>query len=152
VAGSEIGKTVDVVVIRKGKEQTLKIQVAKLNEPDKKTNRQTKLEPQQPKQKALQNRTLGLELSVLSDELRQRYKLKDTAKGLVVTSVDPDSNAAEQNIEAGLVLAEVSGEPVTSAAELRTRVEALKKSGKKSALLLLINPGGEQRFVAVAIP
>jgi serine protease Do len=152
VAGSEIGKTVDVVVIRKGKEQTLKIQVAKLNEPDKKTNRQTKLEPQQPKQKALQNRTLGLELSVLSDELRRRYKLKDTAKGLVVTSVDPDSNAAEQNIEAGLVLAEVSGEPVTSAAELRTRVEALKKSGKKSALLLLINPGGEQRFVAVAIP
>jgi serine protease Do len=70
----------------------------------------------------------------------------------VVTGVDPESNAAEQNIEAGLVLIEVSGEPVATAAEMRTRVEDLKKAGKKSALLLLVNPGGEQRFVAVAIP
>jgi serine protease Do len=153
VAGSEIGKTVDVVVIRKGKEQTLKIQVAKLAEPEKKASRQTKAEPEpQAKQKQTQNRPLGLELSVLSEELRRRYKLREAIKGLVVTSVDPGSNAADQNVQAGVVLLEVSGEPVTTAAELRTRVEALKKAGKKSALLLLLTPGGEQRFVAVAIP
>jgi serine protease Do len=155
VAGTEIGKTVDVVVIRKGKEQTLKIQVAKLAEPDKKPNRQTSIEPrqQQPKQKAaVQNRPLGLELSVLSEELRRRYKLKESLKGLVVTAVDPESSAAEQNVEAGVILVEVSGEPVASTADMRARIEALKKSGKKSALLLLVNPGGEQRFVAVAIP
>jgi serine protease Do len=153
VAGSEIGKTVDVVVIRKGKEQTLKIQVAKLAEPEKKPSRQTKAEPEpQAKQKQTQNRPLGLELSVLSEELRRRYKLREAIKGLVVTSVDPGSNAADQNVQAGVVLLEVSGEPVTTAAELRTRVEALKKAGKKSALLLLLTPGGEQRFVAVAIP
>jgi len=153
VAGSEIGKTVDVVVIRKGKEQTLKIQVAKLAEPEKKPSRQTKAEPEpQAKQKQTQNRPLGLELSVLSEELRRRYKLREAIKGLVVTSVDPGSNAADQNVQAGVVLLEVSGEPVTTAAELRTRVDALKKAGKKSALLLLLTPGGEQRFVAVAIP
>jgi serine protease Do len=152
VAGSEIGKTVDVVVIRKGKEQTLRIQVAKLADTDKKTNRQTKVEPQQPqKSKQAQNRPLGLELSALSDELRRRYKLKENLKGLVVTGVDPESNAADQNVQAGVVLVEVSGEAVTTAAEMRTRVDALKKAGKKSALLLLVNPGGEQRFVAVEI-
>ena len=37
-------------------------------------------------------------------------------------------------------------------AELLKQIEALKKAGKKSALLLLINAGGEQRFVAVSIP
>jgi serine protease Do len=153
VAGSEIGKTVDVVVIRKGKEQTLKIQVAKLAEPDKKPNRQTKAEPEaQPKQRAAQNRPLGLELSAVSEELRRRYKLKESLKGLIVTGVDPESNAAEQNVQAGVVIVEVSGEPVTTAAELRTRVDTLKKAGKRSALLLLVTPGGEQRFVAVAIP
>jgi hypothetical protein len=35
---------------------------------------------------------------------------------------------------------------------MRNRVEVLKKAGKKSALLLLVNPDGEQRFVAVSIP
>ena len=154
VAGTVIGKTVDVVVIRKGKEQTLKIQVAKLAEPDKKPNRQTKVDPpqQQQKQKQAQNRPLGLELAVVSEEIRRRYKLKESLKGLVITGVDPESNAAEQNVQAGVVLVEVSGEPVTTSAALRTRIEALKKSGKKSALLLLVNPGGEQRFVAVEIP
>jgi serine protease Do len=153
VAGTEIGKTVDVVVIRKGKEQTLKIQVAKLAGSDKKPNRQTKAEPAPlQKQRQAQNRPLGLELSVVSEELRRRYKLKESLKGLVVTNVDPESNAAEQNVQAGVVLLEVSGEPVTTAAEMRTRVDALKKAGKKSALLLLLVPGGEQRFVAVAIP
>ncbi len=152
VAGSEIGKTVDVVVIRKGKEVTLKLEVAKLAEPDKKPNRQTKVEPQQPPQRATANRPLGLELSVLNEDLRRRYRLKESVKGLVVTGVDPESNAAEQNIEAGLVLVEVSGESVATAAEMRTRVADLKKAGKKSALLLLVNPGGEQRFVAVTIP
>jgi hypothetical protein len=34
---------------------------------------------------------------------------------------------------------------------MRARIDALKKAGKKSALLLLLNPGGEQRFVAVPI-
>ncbi|MBX3521849.1 MAG: Do family serine endopeptidase [Xanthobacteraceae bacterium] len=153
VAGSEIGKTVDVVVIRKGKEQTLKIHVEKLVEPDKIPKRQTNAQPQpQPKQNAALARTLGLDVNALNDELRRRYKFSGNRKGLVITSVDPESNAAEQNIEAGLLLAEVSGEPVGTALELRNRVEVLKKAGKKSALLLIVNPDGEQRFVAVAIP
>lgn len=153
VAGTEIGKTVDVVVIRKGKEQTLKIQVAKLADPDKKSSKQTKVEPEpKQKQRQVQNRPLGLELSAVSEELRRRYRLRENLKGLVVTNVDPDSNAADQNVQAGVVLLEVSGEPVTTAAEMRARVDALKKAGKKSALLLLLTPNGEQRFVAVAIP
>ncbi len=151
VAGTQIDKTVDVVVIRKGKEQTLKITVQKLQEAENKPKQQTRNEVQQPKRVA-PNRMLGLELSVLNEDLRRRYKLKEAIKGLVVTAVDPDSNAAEQNIEAGLVVVEVSGEPIANAAELQKRVEALKKAGKKSALLLLMTPGGEQRFVAVAIP
>ncbi len=153
VAGAEIGKTVEVVVIRKGQEQTLKLEVAKLTDPDKKPNRQTKADPApQPNQRQAQNRPLGLELATVSDELRRRYKIRENLKGLVVTGVDPESNAADQNVQAGAVVLEVSGEPVATAGEMRSRVDALKKAGKKVALLLLVHPGGEQRFVAVAIP
>ena len=152
VAGTQINKTVDVIVIRKGTEQTLKLTVQKLQEAENKPKQQTRNELPQQQQRVAPNRMLGLELSALSEELRRRYKLKESLRGLIVTAVDPDSNAAEQNIEAGLVVVEVSGEAVTSTAEVQKRVEALKKAGKKSALLLLITPAGEQRFVAVAIP
>jgi serine protease Do len=152
VAGTQINKTVDVVVIRKGKEQTLKITVQKLQEAENKPNKQTRNDSPPQQQRVAPNRMLGLELSALSDELRRRYKFKEGLKGLIVTAVDPGSNAAEQNIEAGLIVVEVSGEPVGSTAELQKRVEVLKKAGKRSALLLLMNAGGEQRFVAVAIP
>jgi serine protease Do len=151
VAGTEIGKTVDVVVIRKGKEETLKLTVQKLVEPDQKPQRQTKAEPPAPQRPAA-TRPLGLELAALNEELRRRYKLRDNLKGLVVTAVDPESNAAEQNIEAGQIVLQVQGESVTSTAEFQQRLESLRKSGKKSALLLLGAASGEQRFVAVALP
>jgi len=126
--------------------------VQKLQEAENKPNKQTRNDSPPQQQRVAPNRMLGLELSALSDELRRRYKFKEGLKGLIVTAVDPGSSAAEQNIEAGLIVVEVSGEPVGSTAELQKRVEVLKKAGKRSALLLLMNAGGEQRFVAVAIP
>jgi len=49
------------------------------------------------------------------------------------------------------VIVEVGQEAVSTPAEVAKRVEALKKDGRKSALLLVSNAQGEVRFVAVTI-
>jgi serine protease Do len=49
------------------------------------------------------------------------------------------------------VIVEVAQEAVNQPADIATRVEALKKEGKRSALLLLSNGAGELRFVAIAL-
>ena len=49
------------------------------------------------------------------------------------------------------MIVEVGQEPVSSPADVTRRVEALKKEGRKSALLLVANAQGEVRFVAVSI-
>ena len=50
-----------------------------------------------------------------------------------------------------IVIVEVGQEPVNSPQDVTKRLEALKKEGKKSALLLVSNGQGEVRFVAVAM-
>ena len=75
----------------------------------------------------------------------------DTAQEVVITRVEPNSSAADKRIQAGEVIVEVGQEAVSSPADVTRRVEALKKDGRKSALLLVSNPQGEVRFVAVTI-
>ena len=70
---------------------------------------------------------------------------------MVVTEVAPDSPAGEKRVQAGDVIAEVAQEVVDTPAKVVERIEALKKDGRKTALLLLANPTGELRFVAVRI-
>ena len=82
---------------------------------------------------------------------RRRYSLKDDLKGVVVTRVDPNSAAADKRIQAGEVIVEVGQEAVSNPADVTNRIEALKKEGRKSALLLVANAQGEVRFVAVAL-
>jgi serine protease Do len=45
----------------------------------------------------------------------------------------------------------VAQEAVTNAADIKKRVDQLKKDGKKSVLLLVSNGEGELRFVALSV-
>ncbi|MEA2891721.1 MAG: serine protease Do, partial [Bradyrhizobium sp.] len=74
-----------------------------------------------------------------------------SVKGVVITSVDSASDAAEKRLSAGEVIVEVAQEAVTNAADVKKRVDQLKKDGKKSILLLVSNPDGELRFVALSV-
>ena len=47
---------------------------------------------------------------------------------------------------------EVNQEPVKDPADVVGKIGALKKDGKKSALLLVANAQGEMRFVALSFP
>ena len=69
----------------------------------------------------------------------------------IVTSVDAASVAADKRLVAGSVLVEIEQEKITNASDVRNRVEALKKAGKKSALLLVATATGDMLFVALPI-
>jgi serine protease Do len=150
VADTAVGKEVDVVVIRKGQEETKKVTLGRLQDPDK-VQAAVKTDEQQPAEKPVTQKALGLDLAALSKDLRTRYKIKDSVKGVVVTSVEANSDAAEKRLSAGDVIVEVAQEAVTSGADVQKRVDQLKKDGKKSVLLLVSNADGELRFVALGV-
>nr|WP_242652242.1 Do family serine endopeptidase [Limimaricola pyoseonensis] len=92
----------------------------------------------------------GLTLSGVTSELAQQFNLPDGAEGLVVTEVDPASEAAEKGFAAGDVITEAGQQPVVSIADFRDRVEEAREAGRKS-LLLLVRRGGDPRFVALPL-
>jgi serine protease Do len=149
VADTAVGKEVDVVVIRKGAEQVKKVTLGRLQDPEK-VQAAVKTDEPAP-DKPVTQKALGLDLAALNKDLRTRYKIKDSVRGVVVTSVDANSDAAEKRLSAGDVIVEVAQEAVSSGADIQKRVDQLKKDGKKSVLLLVSNADGELRFVALSV-
>src|SRR3954452_2724377 len=149
VADTAVGKAVHVVIIRKGEEQTKQVTLGRLEDTDKAVQASAKKD--EPAEKPVTQKALGLDLAALSKELRARYKIKDSVKGVVVTNVDANSDAAEKRLSAGDVIVEVAQESVSSGADIQKRIDQLKKDGKKSVLLLVSNADGELRFVALSV-
>jgi serine protease Do len=152
VADTPVGKEVQVIVVRKGKEETRTVKLGRLEDGEKQAALTKHDTPALPEEKSVVKKTLGLNLTNMSDDLRKRYKIKDGIKGVVITGVDDNSPASDKRISAGDVVVEVAQEPVSTADEVQSRIDQLKKDGRKSALLLLANGEGELRFVALALP
>src|SRR6266851_349332 len=91
VADTAVNKTVDVVIIRKGKEETKQVTLGRLDDGDKAVLASVKTQPDTAEKPATQ-KALGLDLATLSKDLRTRYKIKDSIKGVIITSVDGTSD------------------------------------------------------------
>jgi serine protease Do len=98
-------------------------------------------------------KTLGLELSSLSDDQRHKFKIRDDIKGVLVTGVDPSVATADpdKRLAAGDIIVEVQYSAVNTPADLQKRVDQLKSQGKKMAVLLVSNGQGDTRFVALSL-
>jgi serine protease Do len=94
---------------------------------------------------------LGLSLQALTPELARATKLPLTARGVLVTAVDPSSDAAEQGLQRGDLVMSVNRQPVTTPAQVNAAVEAARRAGRKSVLLLVKRGPGPEAFVGIDI-
>jgi serine protease Do len=146
VAETEIGKTTTIDVIRGGDRKSLRIKVARLQEPKPAVGKQ----PIEPAPKPEKTKALGLDLVALSDALRERYKLDKSAAGVLVSDVSPDSAAAEKGIRPGDLIIRVGQSDVKTPKEIVARIAEEKKAGRTSVLLRVVT-GNDTRFVAVPV-
>ena len=151
VADTPVGKVVEVVVIRKGKHETHKVTVGRLQDNEKVAEASAKQEA--PSEKSVVQKTLGLELSGLSDDLRRKFKIKSGVNGVLITGVDPSVAMADpdKRLAPGDVIIEVQYQAVADPADLQKRLDQLKSQGKKIAVLLVSNADGATRFVALSL-
>jgi serine protease Do len=150
VADTPVGKEVPVVVIRKGKEQTLTVKLGRLEDSEKQASL-TKPDAEAPTPPPVVKKSLGIDLAALTDELRKKFKIRDTVKGIVILGVDTNSPAADKRLNPGDVIVEIAQEAVSSADDFQTKVDRLKKDGRRTALLLVAGADGELRFVALSL-
>ena len=96
-------------------------------------------------------KALGMEFGALSAESRKKFSLKDGAEGVLVTSVDPDSQAAEKRISAGDRILEINQDAVSKPEDVARKLKELKDQGRKSALLFVASPQDDKRFVPLSL-
>ena len=147
VADTPIGKTANIDVLRKGRKLTLRITVQKLAD-DNKPDKPVKASPAPKNQSKLSQ--LGLTLGVLDGGARGKFKIGGGVQGVLVSSVDPGSSAAEKNLRPGDVIVEVAGQAVKTPDDVSKRIDADVKAGKKSELLL-INRDGDITYVGLRL-
>ena len=148
VADTPIGKTVSLDMLRRGQKQSLKITVQRLAEDDK-TAKPAKPAPAPAKSQSRLSR-LGLTLGTLDAAARAKFKVGAGVQGVLVTAVEAASPAGEKNLRVGDVIVEISSQPVKTAQEISSRIEADAKAGKK-VVLLLISRGGDLTFVGLSL-
>lgn len=155
VANARVGSTVDTVVWRQGKQQTLRL---KIGEQDSAEKQNASVQESTPSKKPGEPdrsvsstvEQLGLTLQKPSDQLREKYGLSDNVKGVVVTRVAPDSPAAEKQLQAGDVIVEVDQKAVSTPQEV-TDIVAKLQAQKKRSVLLFVERQGDPRFAALRL-
>ncbi|HVJ39912.1 MAG TPA: DegQ family serine endoprotease [Dongiaceae bacterium] len=153
VAETAFGKTVDVIIWRKGQQMTIPVLLGELDEKadaladDQSGDNQ---DQQQPSEQGSKLKSLGLELATISAKQRQDFELDKDVTGVVIVDVDPDGPAAEKDLRPGDVIVEIDQKAVDSPKDVAARVKTAQDNGYR-VVTLLVNRKGDSQWVAVKI-
>jgi len=146
VGNSEVGKSVRVIVQREGKTQTIKVVLARREGAEKAAVVLAVTKPEA----ATQEKSLGIEMTSLTDDIRTQLGLPNDANGVAIVSVSEDSDAFEKGLRKGDIIAEVGQTAVENPKDVANAIHAAKDAGRKS-VLFLVRRGGNPRFVALSL-
>ncbi|HBU61335.1 MAG: serine protease [Oceanicaulis sp.] len=140
VAETEPGSRVDVEVFRRGEALTLPLNVERLEEDNRPTPPAGAELDEDSAAAAIEGDLFGMTLEPISDALRRRYRIPTDASGLVVTEVDPNSDAAGK-VRPGDVVEEIAWTRVEGLAQAR---ELAARAGADGApVLFSLNRQGQ---------
>ncbi len=147
VAGTPVGKSVPLVILRNGKNITLNVTLGEL-ELAEKDNLIGKTSKKNVKLKKYDK--LGFTAEELSKENKRKFKLNNVDFGVVITSIINNSAAQQAGLNPGMVILRVGQIEVNS---LDIIDEAIKNAikQKRKALLLLVKVEDGTRFIALEL-
>ena len=153
VAETEVAKRVDVQVWRNKKRQDMTVKLGELEKAEKEGMFDTgNADTTEEKPDVADQKIDELDMSVsrIVPRLRETYGLAEKTKGVVITNLPAKSKAAEKGLQEGEVITEIDQQDVLAPEDITKAIEAAKKEDRKS-VLLLVDRGGDLRFVAVSI-
>lgn len=147
VAETEINKDCKIIYWRDGKEETTNAKVGELEKAEEDgligSNQSDNI-------KGTKIGSIGVTLSPITEMLRQDYMIPGNVEGVVITAVNDMSEAATKGLLPGDVIVKISQQPAKDPKNVAEIIETAIKEGRTS-LLLLLNRGGDSRFVALKL-
>ena len=134
VADTPVGKEVEILIIRKGKEKRLTVKVRELKEETRMTTTIPEIEE-----------GFGLSVQELTPELAESLALKGE-KGVVISGIKKGSPASEAGLQRGDLIQEIEHEPVENIDDFK---RIMQESSSKKQILIVIKHKGHSRYVVL---
>ena len=147
VAGTPVGKSVPLVILRNGKKITLNVVLGEL-ELAEKENLIGQNNSKNVKVKSFEK--LGFVAEELNKKNKNRFNLKNIDSGVVISSIKDNSSAQDAGLVAGMVIIRVGQLEVDSLDVIDNAIKKALKQ-KRKALLLLVKVENGTRFVALEL-
>lgn len=152
VAESPVGKEVDVDILRKGEMKTIKVKLGRLEDGEKQlTEADSDNAPVTEEETRQVIELMGMELTEITDALREEFAISEEVEGVLINAVDEGSKAYSKDVDAGQVIVEVAQEEVKKPEDVQKVIDKLKADGRRNAFFMIANQNGELRFVTLRI-
>jgi serine protease Do len=159
VANLPIGSRVPIDLIRDGRRQTVTAVIGERPPEDQLAaagnpgglDEDQGTRPGTPQAQQSTRASLGLSLQVLTPEIARQIGVPAGVRGVVISSVDPSSNAATIGLQRGDVILSVNQRPTTTIQEVNAAVDAARAAGRPSVLLLVQRQSAPARYVGVEL-
>ncbi|MFH1491395.1 MAG: DegQ family serine endoprotease [Pseudomonadota bacterium] len=135
VASTPVGKTVRVMVLRKGRKTDIEVKIGELEEEEEAP------EVEEPEAQ------LGLTVQEITPEIAGQFGLSEKS-GLVVMGVESGSPAAEAGMSPGDIILEMDQEPLKDLSEFNKKIKEYKKG---DTVLLLVERRGSTVYLTLKV-
>ena len=132
----EVNKTVPVVVIRNGKEQTLQVTIGE---------QPTEMQASAGNPQSDASSLLGLHVQELTNDVASQLGYIGET-GVIITAVDSGSPAAQVGLKRGDLIKEINRQPIESMADYQ---KAIESASKDDSVLLLLRRGDGTYYIVI---
>lgn len=97
------------------------------------------------------NSGIGINVTSLNDAARKNLKLKSNDKGVLIASVDKNSEAYQKGIRKGYAILEANGDEVLSPSQFASIIKNAKDQKKDSIAIYVMTDGGKGSYVPLQL-
>ncbi len=95
--------------------------------------------------------SLGLTLQALTPQIASQLGIATTVHGMVISAVDPSSDAASNGIQRGDVILSINQRPTLTAADITAAIVEARHAGRSSVLLLVQRGARPPAYIGVKL-
>jgi serine protease Do len=157
VANIEPGRRINLEIVRDGQRRTLPVTVGRrpseeaLAAQQFNPDAQDAIDQPRPSGEGVVEQSLGLQVIPMTPQIASQLGLQGTTQGVVVTAVDPNSDAATKGLNRGTVLLSVNGRPLTSVEQLEAAVGTAKAANREALLFRVRVRGAPELSVPIRL-
>ena len=153
VASQAVGARVPIELIRNGRPLTVTATLAD-RPPEEQLAANDDEESSTPSDDAqaspqIIRNALGLSLQTVTPALARQLGLPAPVRGVAITNVDPSSDAGSKGLQPRDIIVAIGQRPVATTAEAAAAVDAARKAGLKTVLLLVQRGNSPPRYLGV---